>query len=183
MKFFKLNLFSLLATALVLVGAQAKADLNTVPYVDVDRYLGDWYQISHIPLWFEGGNCACARQRLTSTDTAGVIGVYNTCNTDDASGAPRSIKGTATDLDTKSNSKFNVNFEGVSFTGSYWIIGLDSHYRYAVVSDANSYSLYILAKKPTLSDELYQEAVALAAQQLDTSKLVMTDQKNCTYPE
>ena len=42
----------------------AMADIKTVPYVDVAKYLGDWYQIAHIPLVFEGGACSCARQRL-----------------------------------------------------------------------------------------------------------------------
>jgi len=172
----------------LLVGAltasiNARAEIKTVPYVDVAKYLGDWYQIAHIPLIFEGGQCSCARQRLTTTSTAGVIGVFNSCNDGSASGRLRTISGTASDDDSKSNSKFTVSFEGVPFKGSYWIIGLDSHYRFAVVSDAGGDALYILSKTPTLANKLYQEALAIGAQQVDISKLAITDQANCVYPK
>ena len=95
----------------------------------------------------------------------------------------RTITGTASDDDASSNSKFTVAFQGVPFKGSYWIIGLDSQYRYAVVSDSGGDALYILSKTPTLSDNLYQEAVGIGAQQVDISKLEVTDQSNCVYPK
>jgi lipocalin len=50
------------------------------------------------------------------------------------------------------------------------------------VSDPSLLSLYILSKTPTLSAELYEEAVALAAEQMDVSKLRMTPQTGCAYP-
>lgn len=160
----------------------AAAEIQTVPFVDVNRYLGDWYQISHVPLWFQGSNdCACARQRLTTTSTQGSVGVLNTCTKED--GSPYSIAGTATVKDTATFAKYSVRFDGVPFEGSYWIIGLDSQYRYAVVTDKDGNSLYILSKTPELSPELYQEAVNIAAAQLsNVSKLIMTRQSGCTYP-
>jgi apolipoprotein D and lipocalin family protein len=166
-----------------LMSSVAKAEIQTVPYVDVAQYLGDWYQIAHIPLIFEGGNCACARQRLTPSSSAGVINVFNSCNTGDASGALRTITGTASDDDKNTNAKFTVSFEGVPFKGSYWIIGIDSMYRYAVVSDKGGDALYILSKTPTLDKNLYDEAVAIGAKQVDISSLAVTDQTNCTYPK
>jgi apolipoprotein D and lipocalin family protein len=157
------------------------ADIQTVPYVDVSKYLGDWYQISHIPLWYEGnGDCTCALQKLTTTSTAGVIGVYNSCTKGD--GTLYKISGTASDDDAKSNSKFTVSFEGVPFKGSYWIIGIDSQYRYAVVTDNDGGALYILSKTPTLETDLYNEAVEIAKKQVDVSGLKMMPQTNCNYP-
>ena len=175
--------FFLMISVLVfsLISTSARADIQTVPYVDVNKYLGDWYQISHIPLWFEGSSdCACARQRLTPTSETGVIGVLNTCTKED--GSPYSISGTASDDDKNSNSKFTVSFEGVPFKGSYWIIALDSQYRYAAVTDQGGDALYILSKTPKLSKSLYDEAVSLAARQVDTSKLAMTKHRGCSYP-
>jgi apolipoprotein D and lipocalin family protein len=173
---------ALSALVLTFISASARAEIQTVPYVDVNKYLGDWYQIAHVPLWFEGiSDCACARQRLTATSNAGIIGVLNTCTKDD--GSTYSISGTASDDNASTNSKFTVSFEGVPFKGSYWIVGLDTQYRYAVVTDQGGDALYILSKTPTLSKNLYDEAVRIAAQQLDTSKLVVTKQKACTYPK
>lgn len=158
---------------------QAEASLKTVPYVDVSRYLGTWYQISRNPLMFEDG-CVCSRQVLTVRDD-GNVGVYNSCNAETVNGRLKEIRGYAVNMDPASNSKFKVDFY-LPHKGDYWIIGLDSEYRYAVVSDPSKKSLYILSKTPTLDQDLYEQAVAEAATQIDTSKLEMTVQQGCTYP-
>lgn len=162
--------------------SSARAELSTVAYVDVSKYLGDWYQIAHVPLQFEFGNCSCALQKLRlSAKYPGAVDVSNSCNSGGPSGTLRTIHGEAYNDDPATNSKFTVDFH-LPFKGSYWIIGLDSEYRFAVVSDKNESSLYILSKTPVLEGALYQQAIELAARQMDTSKLVLTDQKNCTYP-
>jgi apolipoprotein D and lipocalin family protein len=177
------KIMSLILSVFVLavISVEAKAELKTVPFVDVNRYLGDWYQISHIPLFFEGGTCACARQRLT-LGSKGVVNVYNSCNDQNAKGKLRDIQGEAYNDDPITNAKFTVDFH-LAQKGTYWIIGLDPEYRFAVVSDKFQYSLYILSKTPTLSAKLYQEALRVAASQLDTSKLETTDQNGCQYPQ
>ena len=169
----------LLAALFMLFGVvqTAQAQLRTVPYVEVERYLGTWYQIARNPLIFEG-NCICSRQVLSLGQ--GRVDVYNSCN-EPATGELREIRGFATNNDPSSNAQFTVDF-GLPHKGQYWIIGLDVDYRFAVVSDPSLLSLYILSKTPTLSPELYEEAVALAAEQLDVSKLRMTPQVGCAYP-
>ena len=171
-----------IAGAAILFSPTARAELQTVPFVDLTKFVGDWYQISHIPQWFEGGNCACARQRLTVDAKPNVVDVFNSCNDDDARGRQKTIQGEATNTDLRTNSKFSVDFH-LGFLGTYWVIGLDPEYRFAVVSDQDQFSLYILSKTPTLAPKLYQRALALAAKQLDVTKLVETDQKDCSYPQ
>lgn len=166
----------------VFVANAARAEIQTVPYVDPGKYLGDWYEISHIPQPFEFGNCACARQRLGPVKQAQIISVYNSCNKNSANGEFTDITGTATNDDPQSNSKWTVDFK-LPWKGTYWIIGLDQDYRYAVVTNKEGNALYILSKTPTLEKALYDEAVATAVKQnIDTSKLVMTDHFGCTYP-
>lgn len=169
----------LLAAAFIIcsLAQQAHAQLRTVPYVEVERYLGTWYQIARNPLIFEG-NCICSRQILSLGQ--GRVDVYNSCN-EPTTGELREIRGFATNNDPRSNAQFTVDF-GLPQKGQYWIIGLDVDYRYAVVSDPSLLSLYILSKTPTLASELYEEAVALAAEQVDVSKLRMTPQTGCAYP-
>jgi apolipoprotein D and lipocalin family protein len=167
---------------LLAFSVSAKAELKTVDYVDLVRFAkGDWYQISHNPLSFEGGPCACARQRLAPMED-GRIYVYNSCNDKNPSGKLRDIKGTATVEDKQSNSKLSVDF-GLPFKGTYWIIGLASDYRFTVVSNSDERALYILSKTPTMTKDDYKAALAMAAKQLDTSKLKFTEQKGCTYPK
>ncbi len=161
------------------VSANTTNDLVTVNYVDVGRYLGAWYRISSYPLVFEGV-CSCARQVL-SAGTDGKIDVYNSCNRGGVNGPLAEIRGFAVSDDPISNARLTVDFN-LPKKGQYWIIGLDSDYRYAIVSDPARSSLYILSKTPTLSPELYQAALAEAATQMDISKLVAAEQVGCTYP-
>lgn len=159
--------------------AKQSQELQTVDYVDVSKYLGTWYQIARNPLFFEG-NCACSRQVLSTTSDS-KIQVYNSCNDVTVTGPLREISGFATNEDPMSNSKFKVDF-GLPKKGDYWIIGLGTNYEYAVVSDPSRRSLYILSKTPTLDPILFNEALAKASSQLDTSKLIMTIQQQCQYP-
>lgn len=171
--------FSLFFIAFSFFSKPLQAELITVSYVDVPRYLGSWYQIARNPLTFEG-DCACSRQVL-SPGEEGKINVYNSCNDKTIDGPIREIRGFATSDDPVSNAKLTVDFN-LPFKGKYWIIGLDHDYRYAVVSDPSKASLYILSKTPTLHAELYQKALDEAALQVDTDKLVKTQQVGCSYP-
>lgn len=164
---------------LFLISVAAKAELTTVPFVDLNQYVGTWYQIAKNPIFFENG-CVCSRQVLTPTQD-GRVQVHNSCNNLNPSGSLREIRGYATVDDTVSNAKLIVDFN-LPKKGTYWIIGLDSQYRYAVVSDANKASLFILSKTPQLEESLYREAVNKAAEQIDISNLTLMSQTNCVYP-
>jgi len=111
----------------------------------------------------------------------GNVSVFNSCNFGSVRGPLRQISGEAVNDDPSSNSKFTVDFN-LPTKGKYWVIGLASDYRYAVVSDPSKRSLYILSKTPLLDAASYQEAVAIAARQVDISKLQITEQAGCSYP-
>jgi apolipoprotein D and lipocalin family protein len=164
-----------------LFSVHALAAPETVPFVNLDRYVGVWYQIAHVPQFFQGGVCVCARQKLTAGQN-GVVGVYNSCNQESVTGRLRDIRGEATNDDPTTNARFTVDF-GFPWKGSYWIVGLDADYRYAVVTDKDARTLYILSKTPVLAQELYDEAYAIALkQELNTADLIMTVQQGCQYP-
>ena len=154
-------------------------NLKTVPYVDLLRYSGNWYQIAGNPLPFDQ-NCVCTRQNLAPLSD-GRVSVYNTCNFLKSDGRLLEIRGVATNLDPQSNAKLEVDF-GLPDKGQYWIIALDNDYRYAVVSEPSKQALFILSKEPTLSPELYELAVRTAALQVDVSKLKIVSQSSCSYP-
>lgn len=172
-----LKLLSFLIFCLTFMNS-AQAQLQTVPYVELSKYAGTWYQIAHKPLNFEGP-CVCSRQVLTPIED-GSIAVYNTCN-EPTTGVLRSIAGFAYNNDPATNAQFTVDF-GLPKMGQYWIIGLGDNYEYAVVSDPAFSSLYILSKTPQLAAELYEEALEKAKAQMDVSKLRVTEQRNCFYP-
>lgn len=170
---------NILAALIASLCLSAEAEIKTVTYVDPGLYVGTWYQIARNPHPFEAG-CVCSRQVLSPINER-EIEVYNSCNLNSPEGTLSDIRGIATNDDPVSNSKFTVDFN-LPRKGQYWIVGLDAHYRWAVVSDSLGRSLYVLSKTPHLAPELYQAAVAEAATQLDVSQLQMTLQNGCQYP-
>lgn len=160
--------------------AQSSAQVKTVPFVDLGKYVGSWYEIASIPQFFSQG-CFCTRAKY-SKKADGTISVLNTCNKSGAKGELSSVNGTARVDDKKSNSKLSVNFFG-PFWGEYWIVGLDKDYRYSVVSNSDGSSLWILSRTPTLAADLYQQALAIAKRnKISTAELRKTSQKGCQYP-
>ena len=158
--------------------------LEPVDFVNPAKYLGRWYQIARNPLPFEPINCVCTQQTLTiagESEAGPIVGVHNSCNVGTPDGPIREIRGTATIDDLNSNSTLTVNFN-VGPLGKYWIIGLDPYYRWAVVSDPERRSLYILSKTPTLNNTLYRRALRAAKKQNSLDKLLVTSHRNCAYP-
>ncbi len=158
---------------------QLQDELETVPYVNLGRYVGTWYQIARNPIFFETG-CVCSRQVLTPQEN-GTVSVYNTCNDRTPAGELKEIRGTAEVADPVSNAKLIVDFN-LPFKGDYWIIGLDRDYTWAVVSDPKRQVLYVLSKTPTLAEEDYSKAVQSVSKKIDTTKLTKTLQQGCSYP-
>lgn len=157
------------------------AETKTVEYVDLSRYLGDWYEVASIPQSFSKG-CFCTRARYGLRDDA-KISVYNTCNKGSISGDLSEANGVARVSDTKTNAKLRVSFFW-PFSGDYWIIGLDQDYRYAVVSNRTGTTLWILSRTPVLDSTLLTEALTTATNNgIDITKLHYTEQEGCNYPE
>lgn len=181
MKFLlQLVIAPVLALGLGLIPSFAEASPKAVRYVDINRYLGDWYEIASIPQTFsQGCNCTRARYSLNKDRS---LNVLNTCNKNSVSGPLSSANGTAEVVDKKSNAKLSVTFFW-PFSGAYWIIGLDKDYRYAVVSNEDGSSLWILSRTPVLADDLRKEALKIArANGADVGSLKVTRQASCRYP-
>ena len=143
---------------------------STVPYVDLTRYVGFWYEIARYPTSFQA-NCASSTADYTARPD-GTIGVFNTCLAADGS-VVSTIEGTASVVDPKTNAKLAVRFPNVPIAAPYWIIDLGTDYEYAVVSDPLRLTLFILSRTPTLDQATLDGIlVRLVDQGYDPDKLV-----------
>lgn len=143
----RLCLIFLLLTISVLSAMEVK----TVDYVDLNRYLGKWYEVGRYPNSFQKN---CYQSTATyGLNKDGSISVYNECKKGSPDGVNKSIFGKALIVDKKSNSKLKVTFFW-PFYGKYWIIDLDKDYRYAVVSEPKKKYLWILSRTPVLDPDL-----------------------------
>ncbi len=148
-----------------------KSDLATVPAVDLNRYLGKWYEIARYPNRFQKQCVGDTTATYTLRDD-GKITVLNACRRVD--GTLDDAKGTAKVVDAATKAKLKVTFFW-PFSGDYWIIGLDPEYRWAVVGEPGRKYLWILAREPHMSDEDYNKALAIIREKgFDETKLKMT---------
>jgi apolipoprotein D and lipocalin family protein len=130
--------------------------LEVVPHVELEKYLGKWYEIAHLPAKFqEGCNETTA---IYSLSDDGSISVLNECKKD---GKPKSAKGKAKVVDKTTNAKLKVTFFW-PFYGDYWIIKLGSDYDYAVVGTPNRLYLWILSRTPQMDDEQFLKLAEFA---------------------
>ncbi len=149
--------------------------LEVVGEVDLDRYLGRWYEIASFPQRFQRGCFATTATYSRRED--GRIRVVNECRDRSLDGATRRVEGVAwvTDPGT-SDAKLEVQFFW-PFRGAYWIVALDPAYRWAVVGHPSREYLWILSRTPSLDPDVYEQLLArVRAQGYDPDRLQRTPQ-------
>jgi apolipoprotein D and lipocalin family protein len=132
-------------------------ELQTVSHVDLNKYLGKWYEIASYPQRFQKG-CYCTTAEYSMSDKGYVI-VENRCKKDSISGKESYIKGKAFVQKHSNNAKLKVQFFW-PFRGKYWIIELADDYSYAVVSHPNRKYLWILSRTPKMNEAFYQSILS-----------------------
>jgi apolipoprotein D and lipocalin family protein len=139
--------------------AQAVPPVQTVPSVDLARYAGLWHEIARYPNFFqEGCRDSTATYTLRSDNELEVV---NHCT---KGIKPSQAKGRAWLVDPADPAKLKVTFFW-PFRSDYWIIDLGENYEYAVVGTPDRKYLWILARQPKLSPELYAGILQRVEQQ------------------
>ena len=129
-------------------------ELQVVPHVDIERYLGKWYEIALYPNWFEEG-CFRSTAFYEKLDN-GQIKVINRCRMYSSDGELNEAIGKASIVDKRTNAKLKVQFFW-PFKGDYWIIDLDKNYQYAVVSEPARQYLWILSRSPNIDNQTLEK--------------------------
>jgi len=156
-------------------GMKQSPPLQVVSHVDLNRYLGTWYEIARFPHRFQEG-CVASRAIYTLLEE-GKIGVLNQCYKGGLNGELSSAKGKAWVVDKGTNAKLKVSFFW-PFAGDYWIIDLGENYEYAVVGHPSRTYLWILSRTPEMDEALYNRLLdKLQKQNYDTNKLIKSPQK------
>jgi apolipoprotein D and lipocalin family protein len=149
--------------------------LDTVDNVELGRYTGRWYEIARYPNSFETGCMGVTADYALRED--GRISVVNTCVEGSLDGNVRLIEGVARVVDRTTNAKLAVTFFP-PFEGDYWILELGEDYEYAVVGDPSRRFLWILSRKPTLDEVLYEDILGrLPERSYDPNRLELVPQQ------
>jgi lipocalin len=133
----------------------------TVPYVDLTRYMGRWYEIARLP-YFTQRRCVKDVYAEYALGEDGMMYVTNRCTRKD--GVVGQAKALARVVDTASNSRFEISFRtlyGVHVLwDDYWVIGLGGDYDYALVGQPTRRRGWILSRDPRPPEEKVQQWLA-----------------------
>jgi apolipoprotein D and lipocalin family protein len=159
--------------------AQTPPQVRAVPFVDLDRYAGNWFEIARFPNRFQR-QCIGDVRATYARRPDGRVDVVNRCRVANGETAAR---GVARIADERTSAKLKVRFAPAWLSwlpmvwGDYWIIGLASDYSWAVVGDPGRDYLWILARAPHLDDASIAVARAVARDNgFDIDRLVPTSQ-------
>ena len=163
-------ILSLILVSCSQMNVESTKPLQTVAQVDLNRYIGTWYEIARYNHRFQEG-CVGSMATYSLRDD-GKINVLNECYEGSFSGKHRSAKGKAWVVDKVSNAKLKVSFFW-PFSGDYWIIDLGKDYEYAVIGHPKRKYLWILSRTPQMDENVYQDILnRLKNQDYDVSKLL-----------
>ncbi|HPF37606.1 MAG TPA: lipocalin family protein [Phycisphaerae bacterium] len=154
---------------------RADRPLTTVPDVELDRYMGRWYEIGRYPNPYQAGVVGVIAEYTLQDDGEILVRNYGRSGSLDAELTESTA--TAWVADTRTNARWFVQFIW-PFRADYWIIDLDDDYQYAVVGQPERERLWILSRSPTLPDTTLAAIIErLRELGYDPSRIEMTPQR------
>lgn len=159
---------ALAALAVVLVGCSSMEPLETVDYVDIERFMGDWYVIGNIPTFIE-------------TDAYNAVETY-ALNDDGTIATTFTFREGGFDGEEKEyNPKGFVQSESNAIWGMRFIWPIKADYRIAYLDEDYSITIigrnkrdyvWLMAREPDIPADRYAELVTTMADMgYDVSKL------------
>lgn len=154
--------------------------LQTVASIDLQRYLGRWYEIAKYPNWFQR-KCISNTSAEYKLNADSTVTVHNQCKRED--GEFEKANGIAHQIGNTGSPKLEVRFAPAWLSifpfvwGDYWIIDLDKDYSLVAISEPRREYLWILSRTSTVKDDAYQALLKrLETRGFDITKLEKTSQ-------
>jgi len=147
---------ALLAASLLLGGCQSHPPMPTVDYVDLDRYMGDWYVIANIPTFVErDAHNAVETYSLNDDGTIDTIFRFRRGGFDGDVRRynPRGF------VRSDDNAEWGMRFVW-PFKAEFLVIWLDDDYQHTVIGRTRRDYVWIMAREPEIPEETYDEIVA-----------------------
>ena len=151
--------------------------LQTVPELEVQRFLGKWYDVADFPQRFQQ-DCRCTTAQYDLLPWGEIL-VRNGCRTGSPDGTPSGAVARAWRPDDDKQGQLLVSFVPGQ-KSPYWVVELGADYDYAVISNPERSTLWILSRSkdmdPTLFDGILNR---LEADGFDLSRLERGIQDGC----
>lgn len=163
----------ILAVVSALAGCTGHPDnITPVTGFDKDRYLGRWYEIARLDHSFERGLSRVSAD-YSMRDDGGIRVINRGYSADE--GKWNEAEGKAYFVGDADVGHLKVSFFG-PFYGSYVIFDLDDHYQTSYVGSHNLDYLWLLARRPIISDDERNRFIKVAREKgYDVDSLVWLD--------
>lgn len=150
-------------------GGPAREPIQTVEYVDLERFMGDWYVIANIPTAIEkGAHNAIEGYQI---DEDGSIATTFTFRKDGFDGELKTYKPRGFVEDDGSNAVWGMRFVW-PIKADYRIIYLDEDYQVTVIGRNKRDYVWVMAREPSLSEKRYDSILRMIeAAGYDLSKI------------
>lgn len=143
------------------------SEVTSIPSLDIDRYLGRWYEIVRLPQKHEDETATDITAHY-SKKANGKIRVDNRCFDKNSQPTQAIAEAEPTD-DTKARLKVNflpAALRWLPFTdGDYWVLKIDPEYRVALVGTPDRKYLWVLARDRAVSPDKLEAYLAEARRQ------------------
>ena len=131
-------------------------EMETVDYVDLERFMGEWYVIANIPTFIEKGAHNAVETYTLNDD--GTIATNFTFLKDGFDGKEKEYNPKGFVTDTESNALWGMRFIW-PIKADYRIVYLNDDYTQTVIGRQKRDYVWIMARTPTISDEDYAKII------------------------
>jgi len=151
-------------------------DQPTPANFDVGKYVGQWYEISALP-FFWNQDCTCTQPYYGPIPGSDQIHVNNTCRYTYSPEKVTSFIGQAWAVN-KDATKLKVVFFW-PFAGDYWVLDVAKDYSWAVVGHPTKEYLWIMSRTPDLNEATYKTLIDKCRQLGYPVELMKKTDQNC----
>ena len=147
-----------LLLSLLLVGCSSVQPLETVDSVELERFMGDWYVIAHIPTFIEDEAYNAIERYDLNAD--GTIATTYTFNKGGFDGEAKRYEPKGFPDASTNNAVWGMRFVW-PIKADFRIVYLDEDYSVTIIGRNKRDYVWLMAREPELSDARYAELVAL----------------------
>ncbi|MBK8974333.1 MAG: lipocalin family protein [Planctomycetes bacterium] len=159
----------------LLAGCSTPPPLPTAQLVELDRFMGDWFVIAHIPAAAEREACNGVESYELRPD--GRVATTYAFREGGFDGPLRVLQPVGRVRNRATNATWGMQFFW-PFEAEYLITWLDPFYEATIIGRTERDYAWIMTRTPAVSDERYAELVAeLARQGYDTARLRRVPQR------
>lgn len=155
--------------------ASSQAPLSPVDYVDLPRFMGDWYVIANIPTFVEkGAHNAVETYKLNDDGTIATTFVFRK---DGFDGKRKEYNPKGFITDRTSNAVWGMRFIW-PIKADYRIVYLKEDYSQTVIARNKRDFVWVMAREPEITDSDYENLVRMIEDMgYDTSKIKKVPQR------